>query len=217
MRVVVADDSILTREGLVHLLTSAGIEVVAQAGDGKELLQLVAALSPDAVVVDVRMPPTHTDEGLVAAARIASDHPGVGVLVLSQYVEASYALRLINERPEGVGYLLKERVLDGTTLADALDRIRDGQTVVDPHLVERLLSRRRTQDPLAALSEREREVLGLVAQGLSNKAIADHLVVSERTVEAHLTRTFLKLGIAEDTGSHKRVLATLTYLRSSGS
>ena len=213
MRVIVADDTVLTREGVVHLLASSGVDVVAQAGDATTLLQQVRADPPDCVVVDIRMPPSYTDEGLVAAAEILAGHPGVGVLVLSQYLEASYLLRLINERPEGDGYLLKERVLDGSVLTDALTRVRAGETVVDPGVVAQLLGRRRSRDPLEALTAREREVLGLVAQGLSNRAIAEQLVVAERTVEAHMTRTFQKLDISEDATAHRRVLAVLTYLR----
>lgn len=213
MRVVVADDTVLTRQGVVHLLIGDGVEVVGQAGDARTLLGLVETERPDCVVVDIRMPPTWTDEGLVAATEILSHHPDVGVLVLSQYLEASYVLRLINDRPQGVGYLLKERVLDGAVLTDALTRIQAGETVVDPGVVAQLLGRRRARDPLQALSPREREVLGLVAQGLSNRAIANRLVVAERTVEAHMTRTFQKLGLSEDATAHRRVLAVLTYLR----
>ena len=159
------------------------------------------------------MPPTHTDEGLVAAQRIRSDHPAVGVLVLSQYVEPSYALRLLEEHPERVGYLLKERVFDVAILVDALRRIADGETVVDPTIVSRLLGRGRRDDPLAALTAREREVLGLVAEGLSNKAIAARLFVTERTVEAHVKQIFLKLSLQTSPDSHRRVLAVLAYLR----
>jgi DNA-binding NarL/FixJ family response regulator len=214
MRVVVAEDTMLTREGIVHLLTDAGVDVVGQAEDADGLLRQVRNTRPDAVIVDIRMPPTHTDEGLVAAQRILSDYPEVGVLVLSQYVEPTYAMRLVNERPERVGYLLKERVFDVAVLLDALRRIHDGETVVDPTIVSRLLGRRRGRDPLTVLSDREREVLALVAEGLSNQAIAARLVITERTVEAHVTRMFIKLGLAEDPASHRRVLATLAYLRS---
>ena len=160
------------------------------------------------------MPPTHTDEGLVAAQRIRTDHPAIGVLVLSQYVEPSYAMRLLEEHPERVGYLLKQRVFDVAILVDALRRIGDGETVVDPTIVSRLVGRRRREDPLAELTAREREVLGLVAEGLSNGAIADRLFVTERTVEAHVKQIFLKLGLTVDPDSHRRVLAVLAYLRS---
>ena len=162
----------LTREGIARLLDEAGVEVVAQAEDADGLMREVRLKQPDAAIVDIRMPPTHTDEGLVAAQRIRDDHPAIGVLVLSQYVEPSYAMRLLEEHPERVGYLLKERVFDVAMLVDALRRIGDGETVVDPTIVSRLVGRRRREDPLAELTAREREVLGLVAEGLSNGAIA---------------------------------------------
>jgi DNA-binding NarL/FixJ family response regulator len=214
MRVVVAEDVMITREGVVRLLTDAGVEVLAQVADADGLLREVLLGRPDAVLVDIRMPPTHTDEGLVAAAAIRALDPGIAVLVLSQYVEPSYALRLIAEHPEGAGYLLKERVFDGAVLLDALRRLVDGETVVDPTIVSRLLGRRRVADPLERLTAREREVLGLVAEGLSNKGIAHRLQITERTVEAHITQTFDKLSLTEDPESHRRVMATLTYLRS---
>jgi DNA-binding NarL/FixJ family response regulator len=214
MRVVVADDVMLTREGIVRLLDEAGIDVVAQAEDADELLREVRLKQPDAAIVDIRMPPTHTDEGLVATQRIRADHPAIGVLVLSQYVEPSYALRLLEEHPERVGYLLKQRVFDVAVLVDALRRIGDGESVVDPTIVSRLVGRQRRHDPLAELTAREREVLGLVAEGLSNGAIASRLFVAERTVEAHVKQVFLKLGLAIDPESHRRVLAVLAYLRS---
>jgi DNA-binding NarL/FixJ family response regulator len=214
MRIVVADDVMLTREGIVHLLDEAGIDVVAQAEDADGLLREVRLKQPDAAIVDIRMPPTHTDEGLVAAQRIRADHPAIGVLLLSQYVEPSYAMRLLEEHPERVGYLLKERVFDVVVLVDALRRITDGETVVDPTIVARLVGRRSRHDPLAELTRREREVLGLVAEGLSNGAIASRLFVTERTVEAHVKQVFLKLGLAINPESHRRVLAVLAYLRS---
>ena len=214
MRVVVADDVLLTRQGIVRLLGDAGIEVVAEAEDAQGLLQHVRLARPDVALVDIRMPPTHTDEGLVAAQTIRAEHPQVGVLVLSQYVEPSYAMRLLQEQPERVGYLLKERVFDIATVVDALRRIDDGETVIDPTIVSRLVGRRRRTDPLAVLSEREREVLGLIAEGMSNRAIAARLYVTERTVEAHVKQIFLKLGLSTDPGSHRRVLAVLAYLRS---
>jgi DNA-binding NarL/FixJ family response regulator len=213
MRVVVADDVLLTREGIVRLLRDAGIEVVAEADDAEGLLHHVHLARPDVALVDIRMPPTHTDEGLVAAQTIRAEHPQVGVLVLSQYVEPSYALRLLQEQPERVGYLLKERVFDIATVVDALRRIMDGETVIDPTIVARLVGRRRRQDPLAGLSEREREVLGLVAEGLSNRAIAARLYVTERTVEAHVTQIFHKLRLPESPDQHRRVLAVLAFLR----
>ena len=213
MRVVVAEDIMLTREGIVRMLRDAGIDVVAQAGDAEALLREVRQARPDVAIVDIKMPPTHTDEGLVAAQAIRADHPETGVLVLSQYVEPSYAMRLIQDHPERVGYLLKERVSDIATVVDALRRIVDGETVIDPTIVARLLGRRRRVDPLAGLTDREREVLGLVAEGMSNRAIAARLFVTERTVEAHVTQILLKLGLAESPGQHRRVLAVLTFLR----
>ena len=213
MRVVVADDVMLTRAGIVRLLTDAGIEVVAEADDAERLLREVRLKRPDAAVVDIRMPPTHTDEGLVATQRIRTEFPDVGVLVLSQYVEPSYALRLLEEHPERVGYLLKQRVFDVAVLVDALRRIAEGETVVDPTIVARLFGRRRRDDPLAALTDREREVLGLVAEGLSNRAIAARLFVTERTVEAHVKQILLKLHLDVDPESHRRVRAVLAYLR----
>jgi DNA-binding NarL/FixJ family response regulator len=215
MRVVVADDDLLTRQGIVHLLQQACIDVVAQADDAETLLRHVRLARPDAVIVDIRMPPTHTDEGLAAARTIRTDHPEIGVLVLSQYVEPSYALRLLEDRPERVGYLLKERVFDAVNLVDALRRLADGETVVDPTIVSRLLGRRRRIDPLGDLTQRERDVLGLLAEGLSNRAIASRLFITERTVEAHVTQIFQKLGLDADPDSHRRVLAVLAYLRAS--
>jgi DNA-binding NarL/FixJ family response regulator len=213
VRVVVADDVLLTRQGIIRLLRDAGIDVVAEADDAEGLLREVRLARPDVALVDIRMPPTHTDEGLVAAQAIRAEHPQVGVLVLSQYVEPSYALRLIQEQPERVGYLLKERVFDIATVVDALRRIVDGETVIDPTIVARLVGRRRRQDPLARLSEREREVLGLVAEGMSNRAIAARLYVTERTVEAHVTQIFHKLRLPESPDQHRRVLAVLAFLR----
>jgi len=213
VRVVVADDVMITREGIVRLLEDAGIEVVAQAQDAEGLLREVRLKQPDAAVVDIRMPPTHTDEGLVATQRIRADYPAVGVLLLSQYVEPSYAMRLLEEHPERVGYLLKQRVFDAAVLVDALRRIAEGETVVDPTIVARLFSRNRREDPLAELTPREREVLGLLAEGLSNRAIADRLFVTARTVEAHVKQIFLKLGLDLNPDSHRRVLAVLACLR----
>jgi len=210
---VVADDLLLTREGVARLLQDAGVDVVAQADDAESLLRHVRLSRPDAAVVDIRMPPTHTDEGLVAAQRIRSEHPDVAVLVLSQYIEPSYALRLLEEHPERVGYLLKERIFDGAVLLDALRRLTENETVVDPTIVSRLLGRRRRNDPLDELTGREREVLGLVAEGLSNRAIARRLFVTERTVEAHVKQIFQKLGLEARPESHRRVLAVLAYLR----
>ena len=213
MRVVVADDTVLIREGITSLLRSAGAEVVAQAGDGEQLLREVRAHAPDVAVVDIKMPPTHTDEGLVAAQRIRAEFPGVGVLVLSQYLEPAYAMRLVSDHPEKVGYLLKERIFNGEVLLDAVQRVHEGETVVDPTIVSMLFGRRRRLDPLAVLSGRERETLALVAEGLSNKAIAARLLITERTVEAHVTQVFAKLHLPESPEAHRRVLAVLTFLR----
>jgi DNA-binding NarL/FixJ family response regulator len=213
MRVVVADDVMLTRQGIVHLLDEAGVDVVGEAEDAEGLLRHVRRFRPDAAIVDIRMPPTHTDEGILAAQTIRTEHPAVGVLVLSQYVEANYAMRLLEDHPERVGYLLKERVFDVAILIDALRRIADGETVVDPTIVSRLLGRRRRVDPLGDLTEREREVLSLVAEGLSNKAMAGRLFITERTVEAHVKQIFLKLHLSANPDSHRRVLAVLAYLR----
>lgn len=213
MRVVVADDVMLTREGIAHLLEDAGIDVVAQAEDAEALLREVRLKRPDAAIADIRMPPSHTDEGLVAAQRIRTEHPDVAVLVLSQYVEPSYAMRLLEEHPERVGYLLKQRVFDVAVLVDALRRITEGETVIDPTIVSRLLGRQRRENPLTELTPRESEVLSLVAEGLSNGAIASRLFVTERTVEAHVKQVFQKLGLAVKPDSHRRVLAVLAYLR----
>lgn len=213
MRVVVADDTLVTREGISRLLRDAGVEVVAQAGDAEELLRQVSRHRPDVAIVDIRMPPSHTDEGLVAAQQIRAAHPTIGVLLLSHYVEPSYAMRLIEEQPERVGYLLKERVFDVATLVDALRRIVDSETVIDPTIVTRLVRRRRLRDPLSDLTDREREVLELVAEGMSNRAIASRLFVTDRTVEAHVTQIFQKLGLAESPDQHRRVLAVLAFLR----
>jgi DNA-binding NarL/FixJ family response regulator len=209
----VADDAMLTREGIVHLLDEAGVDVLAQADDADGLLRAVTRWSPDVAVVDIKMPPTHTDEGLVAAQRIRDEQPDVAVLVLSQYLEPSYAMRLLERHPEKVGYLLKERIFAAAVLVDALHRVCDGETVVDPTIVSRLFRRRRDDDPLATLSRREHDVLELVAEGLSNKAIADHLHVAARTVESHVTQIFLKLGVDTSPDSHRRVLAVLSFLR----
>ena len=213
MRVVVADDVLLTRKGIVHLLEDAGVEVIAEAEDADELLRKLRLDPPDVAVVDIRMPPTHTDEGLVAAQSIRSEHPEVGVLVLSQYVEPSYAMRLVEDHPERVGYLLKDRVFDIATVVDALRRIVDGETVIDPTIVARLVGRRRRDDPLSQLTEREQEVLALIAEGMSNRALAQRLFITDRTVEAHVTQIFQKLGLTESPDQHRRVLAVLRFLR----
>ena len=213
MRVVVAEDAMITREGLVRLLQEAGVDVVAEAQDADELLRKVSTTRPDAAIVDIRMPPTNTDEGLVAAKAIRSQHPDVAVLILSSYIEPSYAMQLLQDHPERVGYLLKERVFDIAVLVDALRRLAEGESVVDPTIVSRLLGRRRHTSALEELTGREREVLELLAEGLSNRAIAERLVVAERTVEAHVKQIFQKLDLAVSPDSHRRVLAVLTYLR----
>jgi DNA-binding NarL/FixJ family response regulator len=214
VRVVVAEDVMLTREGIVRLLADAGLDVVGAAGDVEGIVRLVAVHKPDAAILDIRMPPTHTDEGVRAAREIRAEHPGTAVLVLSQYLEPSYAMQLIEDHPEGVGYLLKERILDVAVMVDALRRIVDAECVIDPTIVSRLIGRLRPTDPLAELTDREREVLALVAEGLSNQAIAQRLFVTERTVEAHTKLVFGKLGLEADASSNRRVLAVLAYLRS---
>lgn len=213
MRVVVADDTLLTRVGITRVLEDAGVQVVGSVGDPESLVRDVATTRPDAAVVDIRMPPTHTDEGFRATARMRAHNPGLAVLLLSSYVEPDYAVRLLEDHPGGIGYLLKERVFDGVLLVDALRRLCDGETVVDPTIVARVFERRRRIDPLAVLTERERQVLGLLAEGMSNRAIAARLHVTERTVEGHITAVFAKLGLVDEPGVHRRVLAVLTCLR----
>jgi DNA-binding NarL/FixJ family response regulator len=212
LRVVVADDSTLLREGVVRLLEEAGLEVVGQAADGEDLLRKVRAHKPDVAVVDVRMPPTHTDEGLVAAREIRAELPEVGVLVLSQYVEIAYARELLAESAEGLGYLLKDRVGDVEALADAVRRVGEGGSALDPEVVSQMLGRARREDPLAELTPREREVLGLMAEGRSNAAIAEELVVTDRAVEKHVTGIFSKLELPASSEDHRRVLAVLRFL-----
>jgi DNA-binding NarL/FixJ family response regulator len=214
MRVVVADDSVLLREGVVRLLAESGFEVVAQAGDAVDLVRKVAAHKPDVAVVDIRMPPTNTDDGLRAAIEIRDSHPSTGVLMLSQYVDEGYALELVGDsRGGGVGYLLKDRVADVARFVEAVRRVGEGGSALDPEVVAQLLGRARREDPLAGLTAREREVLGLMAEGRSNTAIAEQLVVSERAVEKHVTGIFGKLGLAPASEDHRRVLAVLTFLR----
>jgi DNA-binding NarL/FixJ family response regulator len=214
MRVVIADDSVLLREGIARLLEDAGFEVAGQADDADQLLLKVRSYSPEVAIVDIRMPPTHTDEGLRAAREIRATYPGTGVLVLSQYVEKEYALDLLAESAEGVGYLLKDRVADVTEFADAVRRVGEGGSALDPAVVSQLVGRSRKDDPLDRLTPREREVLELMAEGRSNHAIAERLVVTERAVEKHVTSIFGKLRLPADADDHRRVLAVLAYLRS---
>jgi DNA-binding NarL/FixJ family response regulator len=213
MRVVIADDAPLIREGVTRLLTDNGVEVVAELGDANALLDSVRDLHPDVALVDVRMPPTHTDEGLRAAHEIRSRYPGTAVLVLSQHLEPEYALRLIDERPERAGYLMKERVGRVEQLLDALKRVAAGECVIDRAVVEELLARRRQVDPLEGLTPREREILALIAEGRSNQGICRLLWLSPKTVETHIRGAFRKLGIREAPEDNRRVLAVLTYLR----
>jgi DNA-binding NarL/FixJ family response regulator len=212
MRVVIADDAMLIREGAARLLEDAGVEVAGTAGDARDLLRLVATEQPDVAIVDIRMPPTHTDEGLVAAEQIRSRHPGVGVLVLSQYLESRYATRLLEQHPQGRGYLLKERVSDIGALKDAIARIAEGECVLDPTIVARLIKRPRHRRPIDELTDREREVLALIAEGRSNQGISQILVLSPKTVEAHIGRILAKLGLDDTPDYHRRVLAVLAFL-----
>jgi DNA-binding NarL/FixJ family response regulator len=214
VRVVLAEDSVLLREGVARILDEAGFEVVGQAGNADELMLKVRSYSPDVAIVDIRMPPTHTDEGLRAAQEIREKHPTCGVLVLSQYVEPTYAMELLAESAEGVGYLLKDRVSDVNEFADAVRRVGEGGSALDPTIVSQLVGRRRRDDPIDHLTPREREVLGLMAEGRSNSGIAEQLVVTERAVEKHVTSIFSKLRLPAASEDHRRVLAVLAYLRS---
>jgi DNA-binding NarL/FixJ family response regulator len=214
MRVVIADDEVLLREGLDRLLTEAGFSVVGKVGNAADLRHKVGLTRPDVVIVDIRMPPTHTDEGLVAAEQLRDSHPEVGVLVLSHYLESRYAVRLLEQHPGGVGYLLKERVSDVAVLTDALRRLADGECVIDPTIVSRLVKRAGPAGHLDELTNREREVLVLMAEGRSNKGICDRLFLSPKTVEAHVKHIFMKLGVTESSDDHRRVLAVVAFLRS---
>lgn len=213
MRIVIADDAALIREGIAQVLMQSGLEVVDQVGDAEALLASVRDERPDVALIDIRMPPTHTDEGLRAAREIRSRYPETAVLVLSQHLEPAYALRLVEERPEGVGYLMKERVGRVQQLFDAVQRVAAGECVVDRAVVDELLARRRRVDPMAELTPREREVLALMAEGRSNQGICRALWLSPKTVETHIRSLFAKLGIAEASEDNRRVLAVLTYLR----
>ncbi len=213
MRVAVAEDSVLLREGLSRLLGDGGFDVVGRWGNAEDLLTRVRHDPPDVAILDIRLPPTHTDEGMRAALHLRERHPGVGVLVLSQYVEVGLAMKLLADSAEGVGYLLKDRIAHAATLADALHRLVAGECVVDPTIVSRLLARARVHNPLDDLTPREREVLSLMAEGRSNATIGRLLSLQPKTVETHVSRVFSKLGLAEEADGHRRVLAVLAHLR----
>jgi len=215
LRIVIGEDDVLLREGVARLLDDAGLEVVARAGDADDFLRKTLAHRPDVAVVDVQMPPRHEDDGLQAAMALRERLPEVGVLVLSQFYEESYALNLIGDRAQGVGYLLKERVADVDAFVDAVERVAAGGSALDPEIVGRMLGRRRSHGPLDDLTPRERDVLGAMAEGKSNRGIAESLVITETAVEKHVTRIFNKLALGQSTTEHRRVLAVLTYLRNS--
>lgn len=213
LRIGLADDAVLLREALAASLAAAGFDVVGQAADVDGLMNLAREAVPDVLVVDVRMPPTHTTEGLEAARHIRQEHPRMGILVLSQYIETRYAVDLLRDDPAGIGYLLKERVMRIADLADAVRRVAAGESVVDPEVVARLLGRPRAHTALDELTPREREILGLMAEGRSNAGIAERLVLDPKTIEGHVTRIFSKLALEPASEDHRRVLAVLTYLR----
>lgn len=215
LRVVLADDSVLLREGMARLLAASDIDVIGQVGDAVQLHALLAseAIPPDVVVTDIRMPPTNTDEGIRAALEIRSTHPDIGILVLSQHLQTSYAVRLLSEGSSGMGYLLKDRVARADELPEAIRRVAAGESVVDPEVVNRLVSKGRDGGALLAITERERDVLALMAEGRSNGAICERLTLSPKTLETHVRSIFVKLGIAAEPNDHRRVLAVLTYLR----
>jgi DNA-binding NarL/FixJ family response regulator len=215
LRVVIGEDDVLLREGIARLLTEAGFEVVAQAGDAEALLRRALAHRPDVAVIDVQMPPDRSDDGLRVAVELRRQRPDIGVLVLSQYYEEHYAVDLIGDRAEGVGYLLKERVGDVDAFIDAVGRVAAGGSALDPEIVARMLGRRERQGPLAELTPRERDVLAAMAEGLSNQGIAESLFVTDAAIEKHIRSIFLKLGLAQTPTEHRRVLAVLTYLRGS--
>jgi DNA-binding NarL/FixJ family response regulator len=214
VRVVVADDAMLIREGLVKLLRDAGVTVVGKASNAEELMRHVELGRPDVAVVDIRMPPGQSEEGVVAAERIRAEYPQVGVLLLSQYVNPRYGMRLLEDHPSRIGYLLKDRVSDMAVLTDALERIAVGECVIDPTIVMRLVNRPRPAQALAELSTREREVLALMAEGRSNQGICRQLYLSPKTVESHIRQIFVKLGLSDTPDQHRRVLAVLRFLRS---
>jgi DNA-binding NarL/FixJ family response regulator len=213
VRVVIADDSVLLREGLVRLLSDAGLEVVAQVGDGEALRAAVRRERPDVAIVDIRMPPTHTDEGARAAEQIRAEQPDVAILLLSQVIEARRALRLFHESPQGFGYLLKDRVLEIDDFLDAVRRVARGGTAIDPEVISQLLGGTRPKGPVDDLTSREREVLALMAEGRSNQAICRKLFLSPKTIETHVSSIFLKLGLLPAPDDHRRVLAVLAHLR----
>jgi DNA-binding NarL/FixJ family response regulator len=213
MRVIVADDSVLMREGVTRMLEGAGFEVIAHAGDQEELMRKTRAHKPDIAIIDIRMPPSHTDEGLQAARAIREELPDTRVLVLSAYLEPEYALELLGDDATGVGYLLKDRVKDGDGFAEAVRRVGEGGSALDPEVISQMLGRRRIEDPLEELTSRERTVLGLMAEGRGNQSIADALVISERSVEKHVTSIFAKLKLPQGGTDHRRVLAVLAFLR----
>jgi serine/threonine-protein kinase len=214
MRLVIADDEALLREGLARVLEDAGFDVVGRCGDAESLLRVVEVFRPDVAIVDIRMPPGHGDDGLVAAQEIRRRHPDVGVLVLSHYLDSRYAARLLEEVPAGAGYLLKDRVSEVAVVVDALRRIVDGDCVIDPTIVSRLVARKRARGPLDVLTERERDVLALIAEGRSNGSIGEQLFLSRKTVDAYVSQIFTKLDLHESADQNRRVLAVLTYLRS---
>lgn len=213
MRLVVGEDSLIVRKGVVRLLEDAGFEVVAQAGDLEDLMRKVRAHKPDVAVTDIRMPPDHRDEGLQAARMIREELPGTGVLILSQYVEEEYALELLSHGADGVGYLLKDRVTDPDRFIDAIRSVGAGRSALDPEIVSGMIGRKQRDDPLSELTDREREVLALMAEGRTNRAISERLFITERAVERHVTGIFAKLGLAGTGQDHRRVLAVLAYLR----
>jgi DNA-binding NarL/FixJ family response regulator len=213
VRLILADDSVLIREGLASILREAGFTIVAQASDAEELLNAVDAEKPEVCVVDIRMPPTHTTEGLVAALDIRKRHPSIAVLVLSQHVETHYAMQLLGGNPAGVGYLLKDRLSNVTEIVDAIHHLATGRSVIDPTVVARLIGRRREDDPMESLTARERDVLALMAEGRSNRAIGQQLFLSPKTVEAHVSSIFSKLGIEDTPDDNRRILSVLAWLR----